>query len=109
MQVEHLEDDFTSYIDELAENEPIFIAIREGLDVAGELSTSPALKLALQVMKKDADQAIELLIWADPTDIKAIISLQTRIRVVRGLKNTLDAIIRRGIECEMAVKGLDYE
>lgn len=61
-----------------------------------ELRDSIAIRMVLEVLQEEAEKALELLVYCDPTDIKQITALQARIQRAKIMGNTLESIRHRG-------------
>lgn len=78
--------------------------VERGIKIEQELRDSVALNMVLKVVEQQANDALELLVDADPTDAKIITSLQAKVMRARIIGNTLDAVMRRGTIAEQSLK-----
>lgn len=92
------------FIEKLKSNDRRWVDIDFGLKIEEELRSSVALKAVLEVVNQEAIDAIEEMIWADPTDTKKMISLQAKIRRARIMGNTLEAIRKKGAITQQAIQ-----
>lgn len=79
-------------------------SIQDMVRVEQELRDSLPLQMVLKVVEKQANDALDLLVTADPTDAKLITSLQAKVLRARIIGNTLDAVTRKGAIAEQSLK-----
>jgi hypothetical protein len=98
--------------DELAavqERDRRFAAINLGIEVEAELRDGRPLRLLMERLREDADEAMNEFATANPAKTDEIIGLQARVFRFRYIFDTLNAILTRGQVAEAAVRGEDQQ
>jgi hypothetical protein len=94
----------TDFIDRLKKNDQRFADFDVRLKIEQELRDSICLKVIFEACSEDSAMALEQLAEVDPTDVKAITSLQCRIQRTRFIARTLNKVIQRGEVAEQSLK-----
>lgn len=92
------------FIDRLKSQDNRWSEVDMAIKVETELRDSVVIKAVLEVIENEAVEALEKMIFADPTDTKLMISLQATVRRARIMGNTLEAIRRKGAFSEQSLK-----
>lgn len=70
--------------------------VETAIKVEEELRSSTVLKLVLEIVEKEAVDALELMIHADPANVSKMTSLQAIVKRSRIIGDSIEAIRQKG-------------
>lgn len=84
-----------------------FMDIIRMRDVQDDLAESKTLRLVIEGLKQDADQALLELADINPGDVNAVTKLKSRVCAAVYLRTVIDTIMRRGAAAEQMLHEQD--
>lgn len=80
--------------------DPLVVAVRMAEDVKRERDNSQVVKLILDAAKQNYDAALDILIYADPTDVSEIMRAQNDAKRFLDIEAWITSVIVAGDNAE---------
>lgn len=99
--------DAIDHIEAVKARDARFRTLELGIEVEAGLREGNPLRILMERLRADADEAMTEFATANPADTAALIGLQARVFRFRYLEETLDAILARGRHAEASLTAED--
>lgn len=94
----------SDFIERVKSQDSRFQDIELSIKIEAELRDSIILKAVLKTIENDANQALKQLAIIDPTDVKGIIALQSKVYCATIIGNTIESIREAGAFAMLSVQ-----